>query len=142
MKELKLSNVKYLVIHCSATKANHPYSVESLVATGKEKFGQCSYHYYITRKGFVYKLLPLSAQGVHVSGYNSCSVGICYEGGYDENGHSTDTRTEYQKAAMLDLLKDLKTIFPAACIIGHCELPGVTKSCPCFNVKAEYSQLR
>lgn len=141
MKELKLSNIKYLVIHCSATKANQPFSVDSLVATGKEKFGQCSYHYYITRKGFVFKQLPLSVQGVHVSGYNSCSVGICYEGGYDANGHPADTRTESQRTAMLDLLKDLKTFLPTARIVGHCELPSVTKSCPCFIPSTEYAAL-
>ena len=141
MKELKISNIKFLVIHCSATKANQPFSVESLVTTGKEKFGQCSYHYYITRKGFVFKLLPLSVQGAHVSGYNSCSVGICYEGGYDANGHPADTRTETQRTAILDLLKDLKTFFPTARIVGHCELPGVAKSCPCFIPSKEYASL-
>ena len=70
------------------------------------------------------------------------SLGICYEGGIDANGKKADTRTEAQKKSMLDLLKDLTVEYPEARIIGHCELPHVTKTCPNFIASAYYDSLQ
>ena len=67
------------------------------------------------------------------SGYNANSIGICYEGGLDENGKPADTRTPAQKAALIALLRSLKVDYPDAEIKGHCELKGVHKDCPCFS---------
>ena len=131
MKQLK--SVKFLVIHCVANRCNRPFSVENLIACGKAKYGQCSYHYYVRYDGSVIPLLPESVQGVHARGYNYCSLGIVYEGGLDENGNPADTRTEAQKASLIALLRSLKKDYPAAKIVGHRELKGVHKACPCFS---------
>ena len=141
LKPLRHSDIKLLIIHCSATKCNRPFSVESLIATGKAKYGQCSYHYYIMRNGDIIPLLPESVQGVHARHYNHCSLGICYEGGLNENGKAGDTRTEAQKHSMYELLKDLKEEYPDARIMGHCELPHVAKDCPCFPASVTYATL-
>ena len=69
------------------------------------------------------------------------SIGICYEGGLDENGKPADTRTPAQKAAMRELLKSLCTDYPEAEILGHRDLPGVHKECPCFDVKKWLSNI-
>jgi N-acetyl-anhydromuramyl-L-alanine amidase AmpD len=142
MKELKLDAVKLLIIHCSATRCDRPFSVESLIATGKARFGQPSYHYYIRRNGTIVPILPENVRGAHARHYNSCSLGICYEGGLDEKGHPADTRTEAQKAAMYALLKELTEEYPTARIMGHCELPYVVKSCPCFQASTYYASLQ
>ena len=142
MRELQHSKVKLLIIHCSATRCDRPFSVESLIATGKARFGQVSYHYYIRRDGEIVPLLPESVQGVHARHYNHCSLGICYEGGYDEKGRVADTRTQAQKAAMYALLKELREEYPDARIIGHNELPHVIKACPCFIASTYYSSLQ
>jgi len=139
MKPLK--RVSLLIVHCVANKCNRPFSVENLIACGKAKYGQCSYHYYVRRSGDIIPLLPETVQGVHAKHYNHCSLGICYEGGYDEKGYATDTRTEKQKHALFALLKDLRYEYPDARIMGHCELPGVAKPCPCFSM-AEYTSLQ
>jgi len=65
--------------------------------------------------------------------YNRCSIGICYEGGLDESGKTADTRTPEQKARLRELLWKLHTLFPHALIVGHRDLPGVKKACPCFS---------
>ena len=140
MKPLK--SVKHLVIHCTATKCNKPFSVENLIACGKAKYGQCSYHYYVRRNGDVIPLLPETVQGVHARHYNYCSLGIVYEGGLDENGHPADTRTETQKHSLYELLKALTAEYPDARILGHCELPHVAKQCPCFPCSSEYTSLQ
>ena len=140
MKPLK--SVKLLVIHCVANPCNKPFSVENLIACGKAKYGQCSYHYYVRYDGSVIPLLSESVQGIHVKGYNWCSLGIVYEGGLDEFGHPADTRTEVQKHALYELLKYLTRDYPDARILGHCEFPRVNKKCPCFPASIEYAELQ
>ena len=126
MKPLK--SVKLLVIHCTASKCNLPFSVENLIACGEAKYGQCSYHYYVRLNGAIIPLLPESVQGMHAKRYNHCSLGIVYEGGLNEKGKAADTRTEAQKHALYELLKDLTEAYPDARIIGHRELPHVATS--------------
>ena len=141
MKPLKAQDVKWLVVHCSASRCNRPFTVERLIETGRQRFGQPSYHYYVRRNGNVVPILPESVQGVHAVGYNHCSIAVCYEGGLDENGKAADTRTELQKASLYELLKQLRRDYPQARIIGHRELPNVRKDCPCFSC-AEYADLQ
>ena len=142
MKQLKHDSVKLLIVHCVANKCNRPFSVENLIACGVAKYGQCSYHYYVRRNGDIIPLLPESVQGVHARHYNNCSLGIVYEGGLDENGVAADTRTDAQKASLWSLLKDLTRDYPQARIIGHCELPGIAKRCPCYLPSIEYAELQ
>ena len=139
---LRPDDVKWLVVHCSGSRCNHPFTVEGLIATGRERFGQPSYHYYVRRNGTVVPILPESVRGVHASGFNSCSIAVCYEGGLDENGTPADTRTELQRHALYELLKQLRHDYPQARIAGHCELPGTTKPCPCYNCSSEYKDLQ
>ena len=141
MKPLKAQDVKWLVVHCSASRCNRPFTVERLIETGRQSYGQASYHYYVRRNGNVVPILPESVQGVHAVGYNHCSIAVCYEGGLDENGKAADTRTELQKASLNELLKQLRRDYPQARIIGHRELPHVAKDCPCFSC-AEYADLQ
>ena len=140
MKPLK--QVSLLIVHCSATRCDRPFSVESLIATGEARFGQVSYHYYVRRNGDVVPLLPESVQGVRARHYNYCSLGICYEGGLDEKGRAVDTRTPAQKASLYQLLKNLREDYPDARIMGHRELPHVAKACPCFDASNEYKELQ
>ncbi len=140
MKTLK--SVKLIVIHCVANPCNMPFSVDNLIACGKAKYGQCSYHYYVRYDGSVIPLLPESVQGVHARHYNYCSLGIVYEGGLNEKGTPKDTRTEAQKHSLYELLKELTAEYPDARIVGHCELPHVAKKCPCFPASIEYAALQ
>ena len=142
LKPLRPDDVKWLVVHCSGSRCDHPFTVKGLIATGRERFGQPSYHYYVRRNGTVVPILPESVRGVHASGYNSCSIAVCYEGGLDENGTADDTRTELQRHALYELLKQLRQDYPKARIVGHCELPGTTKPCPCYLPSQEYKDLQ
>ena len=140
MKPLKV--VKYLVVHCVGNPCNKPFSVESLINCGKQKYGQVSYHWYVRRNGDIIPLLSESVQGIHVKGYNWCSLGIVYEGGLNEQGQPADTRTEAQKHSLYELLKDLTRDYPDARILGHCEFPRVAKACPCFMASKAYADLQ
>ena len=140
-KPLNHEDVRFLVVHCSATCCNREFSAERLIETGEERFGQPSYHYYVRRNGNIIPILPESVRGVHAVGYNCCSIAVCYEGGLDANGEAADTRTELQKHALYELLKQLRADYPQARIIGHRELPGVHKACPCYSMD-EYADLQ
>ena len=142
-KKLKpLHDPSLLIVHCTATKCNRPFSTEDLIATGEARFGQASYHWYIRRDGSIESILPENVQGVHARHYNHCSLGIAYEGGLNEKGKAEDTRTEAQKNAMRSLLEELTEAYPQARIMGHCELPGVAKDCPCFRASKTYADLQ
>ena len=136
-----MRRVELIVVHCSATRCNASFPVESLIACHAEQFGFTGYHYYVTRDGEVYQTRHENLIGAHAKGYNRYSLGVCYEGGLDERGNPADTRTEAQKAALWHLLKALREDYPNAEILGHRDLPGVHKACPCFNAREEYRGL-
>ncbi len=125
-----------IVVHCSATRCDRPYPVQQLFHDHVEVNGWrfIGYHYYIRTNGRVEETRPLERVGAHAVGYNAHSIGICYEGGLDKDGNIADTRTEAQKKAMAELVYRLKQQFPAIhTVLGHRDLPGVQKACPCFD---------
>lgn len=136
-------SVRYLIIHCSATRCNRDYTVEQLLRDHKTRgFRTIGYHFYIRRDGTVTRHRRLLEVGAHCRPYNRCSIGICYEGSLDERGKPADTRTPEQRASLLYLLAKLRKLFPKAMICGHCDMPGaVPKACPCFDARAEYLYL-
>ena len=140
---MSADSIRFLVLHCSATRRNQDYSVEQLrrdhMARG---FYDIGYHFYIRKDGTMTQHRKLLEVGAHARPYNRCSIGICYEGGLDENGKPADTRTLAQKVTMEELLKSLRKDFPDAAILGHRDLPGVRKECPCFSVKEWLEEIR
>ena len=135
--------VNLLVVHCTATRCDKDFPVSTLRASHKARgFADIGYHFYITRDGETHPCRPVHQIGAHAAGWNDKSIGICYEGGLDENGRIADTRTYAQKCALLDLLRQLKTDYPKARILGHYQLSeNIRKACPCFDAKREYAQL-
>ena len=137
-----MRRIDMAVIHCSATRSNRAFTFEALDACHRARgFKMCGYHYYITRDGQLHIGRPEEMVGAHAKRYNHRSIGICYEGGLDENGRPADTRTPAQRHALVALLRSLKTDYPDLVIVGHRDLPWVKKACPCFDATSEYSQL-
>jgi len=136
-----MRKIDLIVVHCSATRCDRSFPVTRLIACHQARFGFTGYHYYITRDGQTYQTRHENLVGAHARHYNQHSIGVCYEGGLNEHGIPEDTRTEAQKHALWALLKSLKVDYPDAQILGHCELPHVTKSCPNFLASKEYASL-
>ena len=130
-----MRSVNLIVIHCSATRCNRRFTVDMLKACHNARFGNkgIGYHYYIERDGHLYQTRDESLVGMHARHYNAHSIGICYEGGLNEQGQAADTRTPEQRAALIALLRSLKEDYPQAEILGHRELEGVHKDCPSFD---------
>ena len=132
--------VRLLVIHCSATRYDRDFPVEALRSSHKARgFADIGYHFYITRDGKLHRCRPVNQIGAHAAGWNDKSIGICYEGGLDEQGRPADTRTYAQRCTLTDLLRQLRRDYPEARILGHYQLsPYIRKACPCFDAREEY----
>ena len=135
--------VRLLVIHCSATRCDRAFPVEALRAAHLARgFTDIGYHFYITRDGVLHACRPIRQMGAHAIGWNRHSIGICYEGGLDPQGHSADTRTWAQKCTLVALLRQLHLDYPQAQILGHYQLsPTIRKACPCFDAQREYEAI-
>jgi len=136
-----MRSIHLIVIHCSATRCDRRFSLEDLIACHDARFGFTGYHWYITKDGTTYQTRHEQLVGAHAKGYNQHSIGICYEGGLTPDGEPADTRTPQQKVALKRLLKDLRSKYPQARILGHRDLPNVSKACPCFDAETEYKTL-
>ena len=138
-----VKSVRWIIVHCSASREDRDYTVEQMLRDHKARgFRTIGYHFYIRRNGEVTQHRHLLEVGAHCRPYNRCSIGICYEGGLDANGKPKDTRTIAQRGSLVALLIKLKKQFPKAFIRGHNEMPGATpKSCPNFKPSKEFAYL-
>lgn len=119
-------SVQYIILHCSATRCNQYYTVEQMLRDHKARgFRTIGYHFYIRRDGSVTQHRKLLEVGAHCRPWNRCSIGICYEGGLDEQGHPCDTRTPEQTEQFILLLMRLVKVFPDVRIRGHRDMRGV-----------------
>ena len=77
-----MRSINLIVVHCSATRADHALTTENLESEHRRRgFHGIGYHYYIRRDGTVVPTRPLGQIGAHAKGHNAHSIGICYEGG-------------------------------------------------------------
>lgn len=135
--------IEYLVVHCSATRVNIPFTEKQLLACHLARgFRGIGYHFYITKDGVLHETRPMSEIGAHALGFNLHSIAVCYEGGLDELGKPADTRTSQQRETLCRVLKELKGLFPQARIVGHYQLSAdIHKVCPVFDARKEYEDL-
>jgi N-acetyl-anhydromuramyl-L-alanine amidase AmpD len=97
-------------------------------------FSSCGYHYVIRRNGRVERGRDVERGGAHAKGFNAKSLGVCLVGGKGEGDVSDCNFTFEQYQSLYDLISDLKVQFPITKVLGHRDLKGVTKDCPCFDV--------
>lgn len=132
-----MRNINLIIIHCSATKEGQNFHLKDIDRWHREKgYKKVGYHYVIDLDGTVEKGRDESEIGAHCQGKNKNSIGICYVGGLDINGKPKDTRTNEQKEALWNLLRELLIKYPKATIHGHRDFAN--KACPSFDVSKEY----
>ena len=154
-----MKTIDSIIIHCSATRAGQDLRAKNIAKMHLTRgFNQIGYNFVIDLDGTVENGRPLSIDGAHCNtkgfsgvSYNKHSVGICYIGGLDESGKPADTRTEAQKNALRDLVAKLCKEYPIIELLGHrdtspdangsgeVESFEFIKSCPCFDVRSEFS---
>ena len=134
MKNLR--NIKYIVIHCTATQPTA--TIEAMKRYWKEVRGwgdTAGYHYIIKRNGEIVQLLDENKNSNGVYAHNSVCINMSYIGGVDKNNNPIDNRTDAQKQAMFDKIVALTAKYKDAKVVGHRDFPDVHKACPSFDVK-------
>lgn len=120
---------KYIIIHHSRVSGKHDVrDVHQWHLDRKDKDGNpwagIGYHYFISKKGEIYEGRPLDTVGSHAVPYNSCSVGVCFEGNFN-----TQKMTKRQLNASVVLLSLLSLAYGNAQLRKHDTLvPG--RCCP------------
>lgn len=109
--------------HAAATKC----SVEDVhswhLANGWAGIG---YHFLVRKDGSVWAGRPENTVGAHAKGYNSTSIGICFEGNFE-----TESMPDAQKLAGIELVAYLKDKYSVKDVKGHGEL--MSTACPGKN---------
>ena len=142
--------LKYLVIHCTATREGREVSAAEIrrwhtspVSAGGRGWKQVGYTDLVHLNGSVERLVANNEDAWvddweitnGAKGYNSVSRHIVYAGGCAGDGKTAkDTRTAAQKAALEKYVKDFHAAHPKVKIIGHNQIAA--KACPSFDVPA------
>lgn len=75
---------KYIIIHHSGVKS--PHSLEDVHRWHQQIRGWAGvgYHFFIDKKGKVYRGRPVDTVGVHARDYDQISIGVCFEGDFSQ----------------------------------------------------------
>lgn len=136
-----MRQIKYIVIHCTATPQNT--TIQSIKNYWKNvlKWKSVGYHLIVKADGSYERLADDSEVTNGVAGYNSNSIHISYIGGIDSKGKALDNRTVMQKKTLLTLVRTMKERYPGAIVLGHRDFPKVAKDCPSFDAIKEYREI-
>ena len=135
--------IKRIAIHCSATPEGRDIDAATIRQWHKNQgWSDIGYHFVIKLDGTIERGRPESIRGSHVRGFNTGSIGVVYIGGVDSNQKPKDTRTQPQKEAMEQLVRDLVSAYPGAKVLGHKDHPNVAKACPSFDAVAWWESVK
>ena len=142
--KLKTSRtINEIIIHCSATPEGKDVTVEQIRRWHVNHRGwkDIGYHFVIYRNGTISPGRDINVAGAHCLRHNAHSIGVCYVGGTTADSTRTpkDTRTPEQKRALVELLTELRRLYPEASIHSHSDFAN--KACPSFDATREYAAL-
>lgn len=111
----------YIILHHAAADG----TAEDVHRYHKDvnKWAGIAYHFYVDKLGCITKGRELDWNGGHTENYNRNSVGVCFEGNFEENEMNAA-----QLAAGRELIAYLRGIYPDAEIVKHGELNAT--ACP------------
>ena len=108
----KRTETKHIIIHHAAVKNASAQAIHAgHLANGWFGIG---YHYYVRKNGEVFTGRPEDTQGVHTGNMNGCSIGVCFEGNFEE-----EEMPEAQLNAGRELIADLRARYKDAEISRH-----------------------
>ena len=135
MTKLKKDDVKYLVVHESASDKHTDQTIGVIRWWHYARnFDEVGYHFVIDADGGIWLGRPLDVVGAHVvvhgKSYNRQSIGVCLLGKHGL-GFPTWKQTEALRAVNKRVTKEYGKLR----VVGHCELDN-RKTCPGFNPRA------
>lgn len=122
----KRNSTNRIILHNSGVRVLQ--SVEVINNYHKNSLGWAGigYHLYVRKDGSIYRGRPEDTVGAHAYGSNGDSIGICFEGNFDE-----ETMPEAQKRAGIELVAYLKEKYNISTVQGHRDVNNT--SCPGAN---------
>ncbi len=114
---------KYIVLHHRAGNGDADSIHKQHVNNGWVGIG---YHFYVRKDGSIYRGRPINTWGSHCIGYNDKTVGICFEGNFQD-----EKMPKVQLEAGQKLVDYLKGLYPEAEMRKHTEL--YPTACPGVN---------
>ena len=151
-----MAKVIRIVIHCTSEPADAKRNREYFRKLFFEMYGwrHWGYHVIVYQNGEWEVLQPLPKQTAYggfidaasmangAQGYNQDSLHIAYVGGLSTTTFRyADTRTPQQKETLRVLVSKFKVQYHINEVVGHRDLPGVRKQCPCFDARKEYENV-
>lgn len=130
-------SIKKLILHCTATPEGRNVTVDTIRGWHKAQgWKDIGYHYVITLDGKIHEGRSIHEDGAHTIGQNSNSIGIVYVGGLATDGKTAkDTRTPEQRAALVQLVRDLMKLYNHSLLNVHCHNEYANKACPSFMIE-------
>lgn len=127
-----MREITEIILHCSATWSKQDIGVKEIKDWHIRGRGwsHIGYHYVIRRDGQLEEGCPLEVPGIHCSGHNARSIGICLVGGGPNGEDNNFNREQFDMLAKL--IGQLRQKFPCTSIHGHNEFAN--KACPVFSV--------
>ncbi len=124
----KRSTIDMIVLHHASATNCTIYTIHDWHIANS--WSGCGYHYFINKNGEIFKGRPDDTIGSHAKGFNSTSIGICFEGNCDK-----EVPPQVQIDAGLELVLYLKQKYGINKIKGHGEL--MATACPgkCFPIE-------
>ena len=102
----KRSAIDMIVLHHAAASNCTIYNVHKWHLANS--WSGCGYHYLVNKRGEIFKGRPDDTIGSHAKGFNSTSIGICFEGDFMK-----ETPSQMQIDAGLELVEYLKNKYTA-----------------------------
>lgn len=135
----KRTETNKIVVHCSATTNSAKIDRRAIDQIHRSQgWLTIGYHFLIKKDGTIQRGRPIDTVGSHVKGHNSDSIGICLVGGINSKGESCNNFTHEQFVALSSLIDYLLSVYRDCEVLGHRDFKGVSKDCPCFDVKSWY----
>lgn len=111
----KRSTINMIVLHHAEASSCTAQQIHAWhIANGWSGFG---YHFFINKKGEIFRGRPENVIGAHAKGHNSNSIGICFEGAYNKQ-----IMPEEQIKAGQELISYLKKKYNIFSIKKHSDL--------------------
>lgn len=118
---IKRNRTELIVLHHAAAKSCTVQEVHKWhINRGWSGIG---YHYFINKDGEIFRGRPEDTVGAHVTGHNSRSIGVCFEGDY-----TVQTMPTAQLEAGKELVAYLRNKYKITKVKGHRDL--MATSCP------------
>lgn len=148
----KRQQTTHLVVHCSATPPSHDIGAYEIDRMHRARgFFKIGYHAVIRRNGVIEPGRDWDDIGAHAreGGFNRKSLSVCLVGGVSENplkhvpgnpwngSDAEDNFTHEQRVALFAFIKEVWRKYGRIPVIGHRDIPGVTKACPSFSVNQQ-----